>query len=59
MHISVPSVAAVYATLRTILLSLSGELPKYTARVLSENETLYGASFPGTCTVLVGFLLVQ
>jgi len=36
----------------TIPLSLSGKLPKSTARVLGENEPLLGASFPGTYTVL-------
>ena len=29
------------------------------ARVLGENGSLHGASFPGTCTVLMGLLLVQ
>jgi len=57
LHSSVPSsssglrdpAAAIY----TIPLSHSGELPKYTARVLGENEPLHGASFPGTYTVLL------
>jgi len=47
------------AALCTILLSLSGELPKYTARVLGENEPLHGASFPGTCTVLLPSSLLR
>jgi len=53
----VPSVAVVYtdpaAAICTIPMSLSGELPKYTPRVLGENEPLHGASFPGTYTVLL------
>ena len=41
------------AAICRILLSLFGELPKYTPRVLGENELQHGASFPGTCTVLL------
>jgi len=47
------------AAICTIPLSFSDELPKYTARVLDENEPLHGASFPGFYTVLVGLLLAQ
>ena len=55
----------VYATLRRQsarslnLLSLTGELPKYTARVLGENEPLHGPSFPGTYTVLLPSTLLR
>jgi len=37
----------------SVLGELAGKLPKYTARVLGENEPLHGTSFPGTCTVLL------
>jgi len=39
--------------------SLSGELPKYTARSWGENELLHGVSFPGTCTVLLPSSLLR
>ena len=59
LHSSVPSVHCSSglrdpaAAICTILLSPSGELPKYTAHVLGENEPLHEASFPGsTCTVV-------
>jgi len=42
-----------------ILLLLSGELPKYNARVLGENEPLHGASFPGTYKVLLPASLLR
>ena len=41
------------AAICTIPLSPSDELPKYTARVLGENEPLHGASFPGTTCPVV------
>ena len=47
------------AAICTIPLSLSGELPKYTARILGENEPLHGASFPGTYKVLLPSSLVR
>ena len=47
------------AAICRIPLSLSGELPKYTARVLGENEPLHGASFPGTYTVLLPSSLLR
>jgi len=43
----------------TIPLALFGELPKYTARVLGENEPLHGASFPGTYAVLLPSSLLR
>jgi len=43
----------------TILLSLSCELLKYTARVLGENKPLHGVSFPGTYTVLLPSILLR
>ena len=46
---------AIYA----IPLLLSGELPKYTARALVENELLHGASFPKTYTVLLPSSLLR
>ena len=43
----------------TIPLSPSGELPKYTIRVLGENELLRGASIPGAYTVLLPSSLLR